>query len=177
MNVTNIDKDTYTMTDDYVISVVSKDFVVGKYFYCVLVDKRHINGITCSSIEDVANVIKPVSTDFIVRYAKAILPEEQLVKTGISGITIDFITEHYDKNEDTTWLMFQIGFKFIDVEEPCKVIMNLVGTRTPKMDYIEPIKVTNELTNNHPEISEHKSGESFKISIEEANDMLKGNEK
>jgi hypothetical protein len=92
----------------------------------------------------------------------------------VSGVAIAYITEYYDSKEDTTWMCFQCAYTICDANNNFYGNMNGMHHRI-KFDFIEPIKVTDELREKHSELFKTlDEGKIATMSMETANEILQG---
>lgn len=179
MQVKQLDE-RFQFKDGTILKHFYVDFLNQKYIFNIFVDKRYIESEKIpdiKKIEDVKTHFKPMIDNLVYRHIRDItksLSDEQIKELKVSDVAMGYVTEFYDSREDTTWMYFQCAYTICDANNNFFGNMNGMHDMI-RFDFIEPVKVTDELREKHSEIFKAlDQGKFTTMSMETANEILSG---
>lgn len=171
----------FVINDDKILESFYVDFIQNKYIFNVFVDKKYIESEMLSNmnnIDDIQKHFNPIIKNLAIKHVQLItssLSKEQFNMLTMTNVIMQYIKEFYSKKENTTWLCFQCAYALFNEKNQFFGVLKGMHDMF-KYDFIEPIKVTNELKEKYSDLLRNIEKDGYTaIDINKANELLSQN--
>ena len=160
MDIKDIDLRQIGVSDEFLLSWISKDLITGMHFCYLKIDKRNL---TKNFEENEKTMVELYCQSIIMhasRYAFLTFEEEVAKQLKIQIMNVKFIKETYEEAEDTTWLIYEFAFVFIKENEKGEKVCfsNASAINCMKSDYA-PRVLAEKAKAKMPELNSMEVGE------------------